>query len=134
MHTIGKCEPNSANPQDANQTGAFLSAGGHLAGQGPQHPDHAGDLPSLLVNPDGSAHLVVKTARLTPELLFDSDGAALVVHAGPDNFANIPARYAAGGADDQTRQAGDGGDRVACAVIEKTEAGDAPEGATDQGH
>ena len=54
--------------------------------------------------------------RLTREQLADGDGTALVVHAGPDNYANIPTRYASAGLDDETKKAGDAGGRVACAV------------------
>ena len=46
-----------------------------------------------------------------------------LVHAGPDNYANIPTRYAAGGADAETKKAGDAGARIACAVITKSAAG-----------
>ena len=47
LHAVGKCEPNSADPANPGTTGNFLSAGGHLAGGGAAHPEHAGDLPSL---------------------------------------------------------------------------------------
>jgi Cu/Zn superoxide dismutase len=44
----------------------------------------------------------------------------VVVHAAPDNFAHIPARYQAGlvgGPDATTRATGDSGKRVACGVV-----------------
>ena len=115
LHQIGKCEPNSPDPSDPSKTGAFLSSGGHL-GDG-DHPNHSGDLPSLLVGQDGSGSLTVVSQRLTREQLADGDGTALVVHAGPDNYANIPTRYASAGPDDETKKAGDAGRRVACAVV-----------------
>ncbi len=115
LHQIGKCEPNSPDPSDPSKTGAFLSSGGHL-GDG-DHPNHSGDLPSLLVGQDGSGSLTVVSQRLTREQLADGDGTALVVHAGPDNYANIPTRYASAGPDDETKKAGDAGGRVACAVV-----------------
>ncbi len=117
VHGIGKCEPNSPDPANPGTTGNFLSSGGHLAGDRPDHPDHAGDLPPLLVGQDGTARLVTSTDRLTRELLLDGDGAAVVVHERPDNFANVPTRYASAGADDETKKAGDAGSRVACAVL-----------------
>ncbi|GAB95985.1 Cu-Zn family superoxide dismutase [Kineosphaera limosa] len=129
VHAVGQCEAPSANPADATDTGPFLSAGPHLAGPGADHPAHAGDLPPLLVNTDGTAYLQVVTERLTSELLFDADGSAVILHGSPDNFANIPTRYAAGGADEETRKAGDAGQRVACAVIEQSDTGDEPAGA-----
>jgi Cu-Zn family superoxide dismutase len=53
--------------------------------------------------------------------LLDRDGSSVVIHALPDNKANIPPRYRqAGGApgpDAETRKAGDSGRRVACGVI-----------------
>ncbi len=117
LHAIGKCEPKSADPKNPAKTGDFLSAGGHLDATGAAHPGHDGDLPSLYVGKDGSARLTTVTDRLTRAALVDADGAALVVHALPDNAANIPTRYAAGGPDAETKQAGDAGPRVACAAL-----------------
>lgn len=116
LHAIGKCEPDSPDPKDAAKTGNFLSAGGHL-GDG-EHPDHAGDLPPLLVGKDGTASLTVRTDRVDADTLLDDDGTAVMVHGGDDNFANIPERYAANGADDETKKAGDAGDRVACGTVQ----------------
>ena len=47
--------------------------------------------------------------------LRDADGSALIVHAGPDNFANIPPRY--GTPDADTLATGDSGARAACGVV-----------------
>ena len=55
--------------------------------------------------------------------LADLVGRALIVHAGPDNYANIPTRYAAGGPDATTLATGDAGGRAACGVIERTRHG-----------
>ena len=46
-----------------------------------------------------------------------------MLHAGPDNLANIPARYATGtppvpGPDATTKGTGDAGSRLACGVID----------------
>jgi superoxide dismutase, Cu-Zn family len=62
--------------------------------------------------------------------LFDLDGSALIIHAGPDNFGNVPTRYVqaatlipdgtvAGvpGPDTTTLSNGDSGPRFACAVL-----------------
>lgn len=117
VHAIGACEADSPDPSDATKVGDFLSSGGHLAGDGDAHPDHAGDLPALQVNDNGEATLVVQIDRLTRALLLDQDGSAVVVHSGADNYANIPERYAAAGADDETRKAGDAGSRVTCGVV-----------------
>ncbi|GAA1487817.1 superoxide dismutase family protein [Brachybacterium sacelli] len=118
VHEAGLCEPDSAAPDDPSETGDFLSAGGHIGAGEVEHPDHPGDLPSLLVNEDGTATMTFVTDRLSEEDLLDDDGAALMVHSGPDNFANIPERYAPDGPDDDTTGAGDAGDRAACGAIE----------------
>ncbi len=122
VHAVGECQPNSPDPADPAKVGDFNSAGGHLAGTGTDHPTHAGDLPALLVGADGTGSLTATTDRLAPDLLADADGSALVIHGGPDNYANIPSRYATAGPDAETKKAGDSGPRIACAVIEKAEA------------
>ncbi len=117
FHGIGKCEPNSPDPKDTTKTGDFNSSGGHLEGGGTEHPEHAGDLPVLYVGQDGTGTLTTVSDRLTADVLTDEDGSALVIHEGPDNYANIPTRYASAGADEESKKAGDAGPRVACAVM-----------------
>ena len=104
VHAVAKCE----GP-------AFTTAGGHFAAPGQTHGGHAGDLPSLLVNADGTASAAFETDRFTLDQLRDADGSALIIHAGADNFANIPARY--GTPDQETLNTGDAGARAACGVI-----------------
>jgi superoxide dismutase, Cu-Zn family len=104
IHTTGKCERPT-----------FESAGGHLAVGDQIHGAHAGDMPSLLVNADGTASAVFETDRFTLRQLRDADGSAVMVHVGADNFANIPPRY--GAPDDETKKTGDAGDRAACGVV-----------------
>ena len=122
IHNVGKCEPNSVAP-GGGAPGDFLSAGGHFQGRGgPDHPSHAGDLSSLQVRADGSAMLVTTTSAFTMDELLAEPGTAIIIHDGPDNFANIPAdRYQqADGApppDATTLATGDSGKRVACGVI-----------------
>ncbi|MGS0688634.1 superoxide dismutase family protein [Nakamurella sp. GG22] len=117
IHAIGKCEPNSANPTDASKVGDFLSAGGHLGAAGADHPGHQGDLTSLQVRQDGSAQLTTTTDAFDVDALLDADGSAVMVHAGPDNFGNVPTRYAPSGPDADTQATGDSGGRAACGVI-----------------
>lgn len=117
VHTTGKCEADSAAPDDPSKTGDFLSAGGHLNPDESAHGEHLGDLPSLLVNEDGTADLEF-TGPFTLDDLRDADGSAVMIHSGPDNYANVPERYAPEGADEDTTKTGDAGDRIACAVIE----------------
>jgi Cu-Zn family superoxide dismutase len=102
IHSVGKCEPPD-----------FLSAGPHFNPTNKKHgltnPEgpHAGDLPNLVVGEDGSAvyeHVTDRVTLTSGELsLFDEDGSALVIHAGPD--------------DQMTDPAGNSGARVLCGVI-----------------
>ena len=117
VHETGECDPDAPD-------GPFTSAGGHFAMEGQVHGEHAGDLPSLLVMDDGSATLAFETDSFRIRDLFDSDGSAVMVHAGRDNFANIPERYvstASGqpGPDEATLATGDAGARSACGVLVK---------------
>ncbi len=106
MHAVGECIP------------PFISAGGHFdLGMHP-HRDHAGDFPVLLVGRDGTAYARFTTDRFTVADLFDADGSAIIIHANPDNYANIPTRYAPA-PDATTLATGDAGDRIACGVVEK---------------
>ena len=114
VHTTGLCEAGAP-------AGPFTTAGGHYTGGSPSHGDHAGDLPSLLVLADGTGYLSFVTDRFTLAQLADADGSAVMVHAGRDNFANIPTRYTAGGVpgpDAATLGAGDAGSRAACGVVD----------------
>ncbi|MEW9532778.1 superoxide dismutase family protein [Microbispora sp. NPDC049125] len=117
VHRRGRCDPRSADPATG---GPFFSAGAHL-GQG-LHPDHAGDLPDLLVGEDGTATASYVTDRFTVDRLVTGNGTSLVLHAAPDNDANIPDRYRTAGRagpDAATLKAGDSGGRIACGVISR---------------
>lgn len=116
VHDIGVCEPDSAAPDDPQDTGDFMSAGPHLNPEDVDHGDHPGDLSPLLVMSDGTAVLTVVTDRFTITDLQDEDGTAFMVHSDPDNLAHVPDRY--GGPDEDTLATGDAGERVACAVVE----------------
>ncbi len=118
VHAVGTCDP--AVPP--GQTSPFTSAGGHLNPSGTTHGAHAGDQPLLLVNSDGTAMGRFASDRYTVASLFDADGSAFIVHAAPDNYANIPGRYAAAGVvgpDAATLATGDAGGRVACGKIQR---------------
>jgi Cu-Zn family superoxide dismutase len=101
IHAVGKCEPPD-----------FKSAGPHFnpdtTKHGFENPEgpHAGDMPNLFVPGDGKLSIEVLNpgASVSGEAaLLDADGAALVIHAGPDDY--------------QTDPAGNAGDRIACGVI-----------------
>jgi Cu-Zn family superoxide dismutase len=131
VHTTGECDPDAVDPA-TGETVPFYSAGGHFNPDSGIHGDHAGDLPTLLVNDDGTAELRFVTDRFRLKDLFDDDGSAVIVHAGRDNFANIPAtapddgrRYHSHledvfGPDSLTEATGDAGSRFACGVVRRT--------------
>jgi Cu-Zn family superoxide dismutase len=116
IHSVGKCDANSVAPT-GGEPADFASAGGHFEAPGQTSHPHSGDLTSLEVRPDGSAKLVTTTAAFTAADLRGGQGTALVIHADPDNFGNIPTRYDSGGPDKETLATGDSGKRVACGVI-----------------
>jgi Cu-Zn family superoxide dismutase len=99
LHSVGSC----TGPD-------FSSAKGHFNPEGKQHGSanpagmHQGDIPNLLVGSDGSASASLPLARaIQPSQLFDADGTAIVLHAGPDDYRTDPA--------------GNSGGRVACGVL-----------------
>jgi Cu-Zn family superoxide dismutase len=101
VHETGKCDAPD-----------FKSAGGHLNPDGKKHgilnPEgmHAGDLPNLFVPESGEIHQEMFATKLTlDDAMFDDDGAAVIIHAGADDYKTDPA--------------GDAGGRIACGVIEK---------------
>jgi Cu-Zn family superoxide dismutase len=106
VHAVGRCEAPT-----------FMSAGGHLGAGATNHGMHPGDMPSLLVKRNRTATLSFTTDAFKIGDLRDSDGSAVMVHAGADNFANIPPRYAPGGPDQATLDTGDSGARVVCGRI-----------------
>jgi Cu-Zn family superoxide dismutase len=106
VHAVGECAP------------PFTSAGGHFDLDAHTHKNHSGDFPVLLVNADGTANAKFHTERFSVADLFDTDGSAIIVHANPDNYTNIPPRYAPA-PDATTLATGDAGDRIACGVVEK---------------
>jgi Cu-Zn family superoxide dismutase len=108
IHEVGKCE-----------SPGFKSAGQHFDPYGAHHglkgPNgfHAGDLPNLLVAPDGTGVLVayapLVTLRAGQNSLFHDGGTAVIVHSQSD--------------DQRTDPSGDAGDRLACGVITRATPG-----------
>lgn len=103
VHQVGRCE----RP-------GFTTAGGHWNPTTRQHGRlnpagmHSGDLPNLEVRGDGRGQLSASVAGEVSGFdgLLDADGAAVVIHARPD--------------DERTDPSGNSGDRIACAVLTRT--------------
>jgi Cu-Zn family superoxide dismutase len=91
----------------------FKSAGGHFnpfqKHHGIDNPQgkHAGDIPNLEVNKDGTVEMTVVATETTlgkgPGSLLKEGGTAIVIHADPDDNKSDPA--------------GNAGPRVACGVV-----------------
>jgi len=113
VHTVGQC------------VAPFTSASSHWnLVTDAKHGHHTGDLPSVLIGSDGKAYAEFETHRFDVTELFDGDGSAVVLHAGPDNFGNVPIasdRYADPNnwynAATGTGATGDAGSRYACGVV-----------------
>lgn len=106
VHAAGRCDAPS-----------FAGAGPHLNPRGAAHPEHAGDMPPLLVTSGGTSQARFVTDRLSLADLRDSDGSAVIVHALPDNQANIPEDRYDPDPDETTLGTGDSGARIACGVV-----------------
>ena len=106
-------------------TGDFVaSAMGHFNPGASGHGAHAGDMPVLHADAQGRARASFLTEHFTVDQVL---GRAVIVHAGRDNYANIPERYRsstegapATGPDEATLNTGDAGARVGCGVIGAT--------------
>jgi Cu-Zn family superoxide dismutase len=100
----------------------FVAVDGHWKDEGEIHGGHHGDMPSLFVTGGGAAQASFTTDRID---LGDLSGKAVILHAGADNFGNIPLgtepnQYTANSADavTATNNTGNAGDRVLCGLIE----------------
>jgi len=102
LHGVGRCDRPT-----------FETAGPHWNPSSRQHGrdnpngQHLGDLPNLMVGTDGrgSFEFTVPGASLSggAMALLDGDGAALVIHARPDDYRTDPS--------------GNSGTRIACGVL-----------------
>jgi superoxide dismutase, Cu-Zn family len=121
IHAVGMC-----NPPD------FASAGAHFNPTEATHPNHAGDMPWLLAGQEGNATADFITDRFKIQDLFGTKGTSIIIHAGADNFANIPTRYTPP-ADATTLGTGDAGTRFACGVIKQVGKGNGNNGNGNNG-
>ena len=99
VHSVGRCDPPD-----------FASAGPHWNPLGRQHGlnnaagPHAGDMRNVEVAANGVLQTTVVLPGASMASLLDVDGAALVLHASPDDYVTDPS--------------GNSGARIACAVIQ----------------
>lgn len=103
IHAVGKCEGPS-----------FASAGPHWNPTTHQHGKenpagpHAGDMPNLEIGESGGESGRDRTIFTLPggtyQQLLDQDGAAIVIHADPDDYKTDPS--------------GNSGGRIACGVFQ----------------
>lgn len=102
VHAVGKCEA------------PFTSAGGHFNPAAKKHGmeaaegSHAGDMPNLYIPANGElridvANNMISLVKGQPNSVFDADGSAIIIHAGPDDYKTDPT--------------GNAGDRIVCGVI-----------------
>jgi superoxide dismutase, Cu-Zn family len=97
IHNIGKCDAPD-----------FMSAGPHWNPTSKQHGRdnpmgaHHGDLPNLMIGMEGRGSLTIDVPGTMAELL-DADGAAVMIHAQPDDYKTDPT--------------GNAGGRIACGVL-----------------
>lgn len=101
LHAIGACE-----------APGFETAGAHLNPANSQHGTdnpagaHLGDLPNVLIGQAGAGTVSAPLNGGREEVLahlFDTDGTAVVVHAGADDY--------------RTQPSGGSGARIACGVL-----------------
>jgi Cu-Zn family superoxide dismutase len=102
VHAVGRCEApgfDSAGPHwnPTTREHGSLNPRGH----------HLGDLPNLVVGVDGagSIEFTIPTARMSggEPAMMDGDGAAIVIHARPDDYRTDPS--------------GNSGARIACGIL-----------------
>ena len=98
VHAVGRCDPPG-----------FTTAGPHWNPSGAMHGfnnpagPHRGDLPNVTVAANGALSEAVSLPGASFASLLDADGAALVLHAAPDDYATDPS--------------GNSGVPIACAVM-----------------
>lgn len=102
VHQTGRCSPDFA------AAGAHFAPAGNAHGFEAESGPHAGDLRNLEVGDDGSVTVDQVNDRISlttgDAALLDADGAALIIHTGPDDY--------------RTQPSGGSGDPIACGVIE----------------
>lgn len=104
IHEKGVCEPENKFETAGGHFNPFNKEHGTLNPKGP----HAGDLPNIIVQNDGTVVDVIDADLVTlkkgePNSLLKRGGTSLVIHADPDDY--------------KTNPAGNAGERIACGEI-----------------
>jgi superoxide dismutase, Cu-Zn family len=99
VHAVGKCDA-----PDFASAGPHWNPTAHQHGKENPMGPHAGDMPNLSVGEDGADRTIFTLAGGTFAELMDEDGAALVIHAGEDDYKTDPS--------------GNSGGRIACGVFQ----------------
>ncbi len=103
LHAVGMCDA-----PGFTTAGPHLNPAGHMHGMMNPAGHHLGDLPNIVVGPDGTATLSAQidgTREAMLASLFDADGTAIVIHAGQDDYKTDPS--------------GNSGPRIACGVFSR---------------
>ena len=98
IHAIGRCDG-----PDFASAGPHWNPGMKMHGRDNPMGAHRGDLPNLLIGTDGRGTVSFDLPPGSADLL-DADGAAIIVHAGPDDYKTDPS--------------GNSGARIACGVFQ----------------
>jgi Cu-Zn family superoxide dismutase len=101
IHTVGRCDA-----PDFTSAGPHLNPHAKMHGRDNPQGSHLGDLPNITVGADGKGSVTVALSdtwsAIEPQI-FDADGAAIVIHAGADDYHTDPS--------------GNSGGRIACGVL-----------------
>ncbi len=99
LHTVGKCDA-----PDFKTAGPHWNPTMKMHGRDNPAGAHSGDLPNLVIGADGRGSV---SADVPGDfaMLMDADGAAIVIHADPDDYKTDPS--------------GNSGGRIACGVLSK---------------
>jgi Cu-Zn family superoxide dismutase len=103
IHEAGRCEP-----PDFASAGAHFNPGGQSHHGAGSEFHHAGDLPNLIVLPDGTGRIEAVLRGITMlgrghHSLFHQNGTSILIHHGADDLKSAPS--------------GNSGDRIACGII-----------------
>jgi Cu-Zn family superoxide dismutase len=98
-HTVGRCDAPTFETAGPHWNPTSMKHGT----MNPQGP-HYGDMPNIIIDSGGRGTVAATIPGATLAGLLDADGAAFVIHAGPDDLKTDPS--------------GNSGGRIACGVFQ----------------